>query len=129
MAGISINLVVIRSPNIEAIRRFYEAAGITFQLEQHGTGPKHYAATLGETVLEIYPISGEGPAGAQGYNGTDKVRLGLRVDSLEKAVSNLVAHGGKLLTPPRDSPWGRRAVVSDPDNRRIELTESTGSLP
>jgi catechol 2,3-dioxygenase-like lactoylglutathione lyase family enzyme len=51
-----INLIVIRARDPDALRRFYEALGLRFVEEQHGSGPRHFAATLSRGgVLEIYP--------------------------------------------------------------------------
>jgi predicted enzyme related to lactoylglutathione lyase len=31
-----------------------------------------------------------------------------------------------VISAPKDSDWGRRAVVADPDGHRIELLEKNG---
>ena len=67
------------------------------------------------TIFEIYPPKDEGIAAVG-------VRLGFAVRSLDQAIEAAVAVGGKLLTPPEDSTWGRRAVLADPDGYRVELT-------
>ena len=53
--SISLNLVVIRVANLEQAQRFYETLGLQFTREQHGNGPVHLAAKLGEVVFELYP--------------------------------------------------------------------------
>jgi catechol 2,3-dioxygenase-like lactoylglutathione lyase family enzyme len=47
------NLVVIRSADLERSLRFYKALGIVLLRERHGSGPEHLAATIGTVVLEI----------------------------------------------------------------------------
>lgn len=42
--------------------------------------------------------------------------------SADLAIVAAVVAGGKLLQQPQDSPWGRRAVLADPDGHRVELT-------
>jgi lactoylglutathione lyase len=44
------------------------------------------------------------------------------VPDIDPAYAALVAAGGASVSPPKDSPWGRRAVVGDPDGHRVELT-------
>ncbi|XGV95962.1 MAG: VOC family protein [Leptolyngbya sp. BL-A-14] len=109
------NLVVIRSADLERSLRFYAALGITFLHEQHGSGPEHLAATLGTVVLEIYPRGS--------LEKTIGVRLGFQVKALETTIASVLAMNGTVVSPIQKSAWGLRAVVSDPDGHRIELLE------
>ncbi|MGD9635449.1 MAG: VOC family protein [Pirellulales bacterium] len=54
--------------------------------------------------------------------GTTAVRIGFAVPSVDSAFAASLAAGGAEVSAPQDSPWGRRAVVSDPDGQRVELT-------
>ncbi len=110
-----LSLIVVYARNLEATREFYAALGITFQDEQHGNGPRHYAATLGGAVFEIYPLRDDEPIGG--------LRLGFGVESVDRTVQSLRQRQVKIVTEPRDSPWGRRAVVADPNGNRVELTQ------
>ncbi|MEO0934126.1 MAG: VOC family protein [Cyanobacteria bacterium J06641_2] len=38
-------------------------------------------------------------------------------------VEELQAIETVILSPPKDSPWGRRAVILDPDGHKIELVD------
>lgn len=109
-------LVVIRSADLSRSRTFYEALGLTFTDEQHGSGPRHLACQLGQTVFEVYPIE---PAAQP----TTSVRLGLRVVDVNGAVSAAAVAGGTIRSAAKDSPWGRRAVVVDPDGHAVELLQ------
>lgn len=111
----SLNLVVIRVTNLDNARSFYETLGLRFSVEQHGSGPQHLAAELGDVVFEIYPL-GKGSA-------TTSVRLGFRVSSIANTVAAVEQLGGQILSPPTTSPWGMRAVLSDPDGHKIELSQ------
>lgn len=113
----SVNLIVLRSTDIESGRRFYEAIGLEFAEEQHGTGPVHFAAIMNGIVFEIYP----GDASSE----QNQVRLGFKVTDIENTLRSIRDVGSKVLTEPKPSPWGLRAVVEDPDGRKIELTERT----
>jgi lactoylglutathione lyase len=115
VSDVSLNLVVIRSADLERAARFYGALGLRFTPERHGSGPEHLAARAGAVVLEVYP-RGDG-------GSTLGLRLGFRVGSVAAAVLAASAAGGSVVSPPRESPWGRRAVVADPDGHRVELVE------
>jgi lactoylglutathione lyase len=117
MADARLNLVVLRSPDVERARRFYERLGLTFTRHRHGNGPEHHASEGGPVVFEIYPAEGAAQA-------TAHVRLGFQVPSVDDLLSRLHAEGTEIVSAPKDSPWGRRAVVTDPDGHRIELIES-----
>lgn len=108
-----LNLLVLRTYRLEELRAFYSALGAKFEAEQHGSGPKHYAATLGAgLVLELYPCQ----EGASLDAGT---RFGLAVADLRQALCRV----GQPVTP-KETPWGLQAVVRDPDGRTIELSQS-----
>ena len=117
--GAQINLVVIRSADIERAARFYERLGLSLTRHRHGSGPEHYACESEPVVFEIYPLSHETEA-------TTGTRLGFRVASIAEAVATLEETGATVVSPPKQSPWGRRAVITDPDGHRIELTEVSG---
>lgn len=111
-----LNLLVLRTPRLEDMRRFYSALGARFHCERHGNGPKHYAATLGDDfLLELYPC-GDGSMPDPG------LRLGVMVDNIGEALRSI----GQSVAP-RHTQWGLRAVVRDPDGRAVELlqTEAT----
>jgi catechol 2,3-dioxygenase-like lactoylglutathione lyase family enzyme len=115
-----LSLVVLRSRDAECAVRFYESLGLVFDVHRHGNGPEHYACQLGSTVLEIYrQIAGE--------EGTSSTRIGIRVASVDTAVDRLRGLGARVLSAASDSPWGRRAVVQDPDGHKVELVEDAPS--
>jgi lactoylglutathione lyase len=111
----ALNLVVVQARDLEAARRFYSCIGLTFRREQHGRGPEHLAAQVGPTIFEVYPCLESSAGGG--------VRIGFEVDSLQPTLDALRHQSVKVLTEPRDSPWGLRAVVEDPDGNRVELTQ------
>lgn len=113
----SLSLLVLQCGDIEAARRYYGLLGLKFVEEQHGEGPRHYAANLGSMVLEIYPCQGKPNAPS---------RLGFRVAELDTVLSMLRRQGQPILREGKDSPWGRRALVQDPDGNKIELTDANG---
>lgn len=110
-----LNLVVIRAADLDRSAGFYGRLGLTFERHRHGSGPEHLASQLGGIVFEIYPAG-------ETANRKDAVRIGFSVDDVDAVVSALAETGAKIVSPPSDSPWGRRAVVADPDGHRVELT-------
>ena len=114
----ALSLLVLECNDIDAAKEFYELLGLSFVSERHGSGPLHYSVTLGSMVLEIYPRK----AGAM----SAPLRIGFRVTALDAAIERLRSAGARVTREPHDSAWGRRAVVSDPDSNRVELTEHAG---
>jgi lactoylglutathione lyase len=97
--NIRLNLIVIRSTNIEQSSSFYESLGLRFIKHSHGSGPEHYACELGSLVFEIYPRQTE-------FDSTTSTRIGFRVAALDKAVEKLKENGTKIISHPKDSAWG-----------------------
>jgi catechol 2,3-dioxygenase-like lactoylglutathione lyase family enzyme len=116
---LSISLVVLRCRDVGATRRFYEALGLVFQTERHGSGPEHYSCRVGDTVLELYPASvGATPAVA---------RLGFRVASVADAMRASISAGGRVDRP-FDAATGT-AVVIDPDGTKVEVCQPVRTDP
>jgi catechol 2,3-dioxygenase-like lactoylglutathione lyase family enzyme len=108
-----LNLLVLRTSKLEDLRRFYSALGARFARERHGNGPEHYAAILSDDfVLELYPV-------ADGSTPDAGLRLGLSVDDIGETLRSL----GQTATA-RQTQWGLRALVRDPDGRTVELVQS-----
>jgi lactoylglutathione lyase len=110
-----LNLLVLKTHQMDRLKDFYSALGVLFAEERHGDGPRHLAGRVGDLVLELYPL----PDGASPADGT--TRLGFAVPDLDAALRSLDAVGAVLVSQPKTTPWGRRAVVRDPDGRAVEL--------
>jgi lactoylglutathione lyase len=108
-----LNLLVLRTPRLEDMRAFYSALGAQFQSERHGNGPEHYAATLcDDLVLELYPTR-------DGTVADSGLCLGLKVEDIAETLRTL----GQIAVP-RQTQWGLRALVHDPDGRTVELLQN-----
>lgn len=117
MSNISLNLVVLRSPHPARAVAFYSRLGLQFSQHRHGSGQEHYAAKLPDGgVFELYPLSSDGAS-------TLGTRIGFRVPSVDAALAALSDYPTAIVTPARDSEWGRRAVIADPDGHRVELIQ------
>lgn len=110
---IRLNLVVLRSSNPAALADFYSNLGLSFQQEQHGNGPVHFAAELEGCVLEIYPLRAGGPS-------TAGLRLGLTVPHRAGLVETL----GDAVRSQRATEHGLQAVVVDPDGHVVEIAQA-----
>lgn len=117
MPATALNLVVIRSPDIDKSAAFYSALGMTFSKHSHGTGPEHYASEEGGVTFEIYPE-------ADSTSATTATRLGFKVTDLDSLLPILVERGGRIASPAKDSAWGRRAVMVDPTGHKVELVQT-----
>jgi predicted enzyme related to lactoylglutathione lyase len=73
--------------------------------------------TSGGITFEIYPRR-------DATDATTAVRLGFSVSNVDDAVAKLLIAGGRLVSAAKDSPWGRRAVIDDPEGHRVELTQN-----
>ena len=116
MTDVRLNLCVIRSRNIERLAGFYTEIGLTFVKHRHGVGEEHFAFENDGMVFEIYPQ-------ADDSDSTVGVRLGFSIASVTDALEKVVAAGGTIVSNPKRSEWGLRAVVADPEGRRVELIE------
>jgi lactoylglutathione lyase len=114
LPGPLLTLLVLKSHRVDALVPFYTALGVTFAEERHGDGPLHFTCRIGDTTLELYPLPADaGPADAT-------TRLGVIVPNLRATLERLSALGVNVGTL-RETPWGLRALVRDPDGRTIEL--------
>ena len=116
MANVSLNLVVILAADMDRSAQFYRLLGLEFVKHGHGSGPEHYASESDSMVFEIYPRKSEAA-----YSSA--LRIGFAVTSVDAILEALREAGTAIISPAKDSPWGRRAVVADPDGNRVELTE------
>lgn len=120
MGSSSLSLIVLRTSKTREMLSFYRILGFAFNEEKHGSGPIHHSAQTGSTVLEIYP--GEDAEGLH-WKAAGATMLGFSVESLDQTLGAFEELSSQLISAPKDSPWGRRAVLTDPDGRAIELSE------
>lgn len=113
----SLSLLVLKTHQMEAVRRFYAALGVEFQQEKHEKGPIHFSGPMGNTVLEIYPLPPDRTSDAT-------TRLGVVVDDLSQVLETLVAKGLIGRKQPQETEWGLLVMLRDPDGRAVELTQT-----
>ncbi len=110
-----LNLIVIRSDDIDSAAEFYRMIGLPIVEERHGSGPRHYAAELGKLVFEIYPLGKR--------KSTQDVRLGFFVLSLDDTIWAL-DETTVIKQPPARTERGYMAVIEDPDGHIVELIQT-----
>ena len=121
MSQLELSLVVLRTADVSKTLSFYSALGLEFDQERHGQGVIHYACTLGTSTIEIYPGS-DGSAISPVQSGA--TMLGFRVPNIDAVLTKLQEVGYNTVLPTiQSTPWGRRIVLTEPDNRKVELTE------
>jgi len=113
--GVSLRLPVVKTRHLDRARLFYQALGIHLVEEHHGNGPVHFSGQAGVTTIEVYPWPEDGPA------PDTSIRLGFEVEHLGRVLESLRGTGALVVTEPRMTPWGYRAVIRDPDGRAVEL--------
>jgi lactoylglutathione lyase len=113
---VPLNLVVIRSTNLEKSGKFYQMLGLSFVKHRHSNGLEHLSCQAGQIVFEIYPQT----AKAEVTTGT---RLGFKVINLASLIVKLQQENVPVIAKPTESEWGQRAVVVDPDGHRVELVQ------
>lgn len=95
-----ISLLVLYTEQLDACRSFYAGLGLPLVQEQHGAGPVHYAAELGDgLVIEIYPGKPD--------RTTGRLRLGLTVpatDQLSPGDHKLTDPDGRVVIV-ETQPW------------------------
>lgn len=87
------SLIVLRARDVERTLAFYEALGLRFVQEKHGSGPIHFSSTLGSTVVELYPASKDVEPDRRAPGAT---MVGFTVESLDRALAAAGRMGANL---------------------------------
>lgn len=110
-----LNLLVIRTKEIELLKKQYELLEIEFDYHQHENGPFHYASEIDGFVFEIYPLT------KSMIKADNSLRLGFEIPNLETKMNELENSSWKILSEAKKTEWGLIAIVQDLDGRKIEL--------
>lgn len=111
-----ISSLVLYASDVTATAEFYRQLGVEF----HPAGPGRLVADVGGCRFAI-STSSSGDAARQGGAGT--VMPGIDVVSVDAAIGRVISGGGTVLRAAETLDWGRRAVLSDPDGRAVEIVE------
>ena len=110
-----LNLLVIKTHQLDKLKAQYELLGFEFIYHNHGKGPFHYSAELDGLIFEIYPLA------KNRLIADDTTRLGFSIDDVAVKVAELKNTNWKIRSDVSEITWGTRAVVQDLDGRKVEL--------
>jgi len=110
-----IRLLVLRTSDIKKLADFYSLLGLTFEYHKHGNSPFHYSAKIGKAILEIYPLT------KNQVEADQNLRLGFAIDNFDETIKMLKQLDTPLSSEPAQTDFGYMTIISDPDNRKIEL--------
>jgi predicted enzyme related to lactoylglutathione lyase len=113
--------LVVFAADLDKTAAFYRAVGLDLELEDHGSGPVHFAAEVDSVHFAVYPADSAGRAPARRAAGGSFP--GFYVESLDDTTTALVDLGTPFLQQHQDMPWGCRVVVTDPDGRPVEVNQ------
>ncbi len=121
MPKLNVALIVIKTRDLELVKRFYGYLGFNFQEIVDGKGRRdyHYASIGSEFILELRPL--------EPYSAllVSHVRLGFFVENIHAVVGRMHLKGIELAEPLQATEQGSwHAIVQDPDGRHIELFEA-----
>lgn len=116
-----ISSVNLRVEDLDRALGFYrDLVGIELN-ESHGHPPenvRHCEAMFGSMEdLYCFFVLFEAAPGEE----TVRADVGFQVDDLDVAHERMVAGGAKVVSPPREVPWGREAAYLDPDGNTVTL--------
>ncbi|QDW26600.1 glyoxalase/bleomycin resistance/extradiol dioxygenase family protein [Pedobacter sp. KBS0701] len=114
-----IRLLVLRTGDTKLLADFYSLLGIQFEYHKHNNSPYHYSATIGVTVLEIYPL-------AKNQIEADRnLRLGFGIENFDQVMITLKTLQVDFSQEPTQTEFGFMAIIIDPDGRKIELYKNS----
>lgn len=104
--------LVLPGSDPEKTAAWYAIAGITFDEEQHGNGPKHHATELeaAKTLIEFYPDKAA-------------IRIGFEVDSVEEITDRYSEEDILPRHPAKESSYGKFITFEDPNGIIVEFRE------
>ena len=114
--------IVLWTARVKEVEAFYRELGFPLRESQHDDGPVHWTCELGGVHFAIYPQEDGGDTPPE-YRAAGASLLGFEVESLDETYRAAKRVGAGVLIRPEEVPWGRRAVILDPDGRTVELNE------
>ena len=118
MNKVKFGSLVLRTKELNKCLEFYKILGFPLEKEEHEEGPVHYACELQGFHFAIY----EGQEGkAPERHECSSSQIGFYVKNVDEIYDKLIQFGSDSIWEPDDSPWGRTAMVLDPDGRAIEF--------
>lgn len=117
-----VSAIVLWTARLRETTTFYQALGLPLEEVHHDDGPSHWQCDVAGVHFALYEQD-EGDSPPPEYRSAGASLLGFDVDVLDDVYLAAKSVGARVLIRPEDVPWGRRAVVLDPDGRTVELNE------
>ena len=115
-----LGLVMIVVRDMERIVAFYrDVLGLKLLIHQNNWSQ----LDAGTLILGLHPEGEE-----VHVSPTTGMSIGIYVDNMDKAVTEIRRRFGKIVTGPRREPFGRWALVLDPDGYSIQIIEMARRL-
>jgi catechol 2,3-dioxygenase-like lactoylglutathione lyase family enzyme len=116
-----VSAIVLWTARMREMVAFYRALGFPLAEQREGDG-SHFQCDVGGVHFAIYEQdAGDSPPPE--YLSAGASLIGFDVDALDPVYVAAKTVGARVLIRPEEVPWGRRAVVLDPDGRTVELNE------
>lgn len=110
-----LGLVMIVVSDMDRSVRFYrDVLGLKLLFQQSNWSQ----LDAGTILVGLHPEGEEVKVGP-----TSGCTLGIYVDDVTRTVGELKARGGRIAVEPRAEPFGRWALLKDPDGYNIQLIE------
>jgi predicted enzyme related to lactoylglutathione lyase len=120
---VTVSSLVLFATDLGATTAFYRAVGLPLEDEDHGEGPAHAAAELGDVHFAIYPAGERLGARAPAWRSASSDFPGFYVDSLDEVLGALTTLGAAVRESHQVRPWGCRILAEDPDGRTVEINQ------
>lgn len=125
-----VDAIILYAEDLSDTVAFYRALGLSLEPQEDMAGEKHYACEMGMSHFAVFSAK-NGQVAGYPYRAARGTVIGLQVDKLDKLIATAVAAGATVVESAAEVPWGRRAVICDPEGRYLELNQPrvTGQFP
>lgn len=114
--------IVLFAEDADRTIRFYRAAGVDLQDEDHGDGFVHSATDVGDVHFAVFEASTKDEKTSP-WRTSGSTFVGFYVPSLDRTATSLTSLGAQVLLEHQVKPWGCRMVFEDPDGRAVEINQ------
>jgi catechol 2,3-dioxygenase-like lactoylglutathione lyase family enzyme len=108
-----LNLLVLKTKQLEKLKDFYTNLGLEFIYHKHGDGLLHYSCVLENGfVFEIYPTDQE---------LSDSTRIGFKVNDLKLIREKMQENPIQIIKNTKQE-LNEVIILLDPDGRKVEIS-------
>lgn len=114
--------ITVRTRQPANVGQLLRSLGLTLTKQTTAGGAPYFTAECHGLKLKVFPT-------ADVPSDPKETTLHLAVDSLEGTLAAAAPFQAPILRPVHQSPWGRRAIIADPEGRRIILSDRSSIPP